>query len=188
MSEENIKNTEKSKLNENQKTIIYFFIYAILGWILETVFCLVTLGTFTKRGFLFGPLCPMYGFAAVAMIQLLKNIKTNTVGKFCICMISFTIFEYVVAVVLESLFGLRWWDYSNEVLNFQGRISLPYSIAWGIIGVIFVEKIHPYVKRKVDKYSEKISKALQIVILAILVLTITIDFILSIYRYSIMPL
>lgn len=188
MSEENIKNTEKSKLNENQKTIIYFFIYAILGWILETVFCLVTLGTFTKRGFLFGPLCPMYGFAAVAMIQLLKNIKTNTVGKFCICMIAFTIFEYVVAVVLESLFGLRWWDYSNEVLNFQGRISLPYSIAWGIIGVIFVEKIHPYVKRKVDKYSEKISKALQIVILAILVLTITIDFLLSIYRYSIMPL
>lgn len=188
MEEENIKNTEKSKLNEHQKTIIYFFIYAILGWILETVFCLVTLGEFTKRGFLYGPLCPMYGFAAVAMVQFLKNIKTNTVGKFCICMILFTIFEYVVAVVLESLFGLRWWDYSNEVLNFQGRISLPYSIAWGIIGVIFIEKIHPYVKRKIDQYSEKISKNIQIVILAVSVLAITIDFILSIYRYSIMLL
>lgn len=182
MNEENM---EKNKLNESQKIVLYFFIYAFLGWILETVFCLVTLGFFTKRGFLYGPLCPMYGFAAVAMIQLLKNVKTNTIGKFCICMISFTIFEYVVAVVLESLFGLRWWDYSNEVLNFQGRISLPYSIAWGIIGVIFVEKIHPYVKRKVDKYSEIIYKNVQIIILAILVLTIIIDFILSIFRYSI---
>ena len=188
MSKENIKSTEKSKLNERQKIVIYFFIYAILGWILETVFCLVTLGTFTKRGFLYGPLCPMYGLAAVAMVQLIKNVKTNTVGKFCICMILFTIFEYVVAVVLESLFGLRWWDYSNEVLNFQGRISLPYSIAWGIIGIIFIDKIHPYVKTKIDKYSEKVSKNVQILILAIAVLVISIDFILSIYRYSIMLL
>lgn len=188
MNTEEIKNKEKCKLNENQRMVIYFFIYAFLGWVLETVFCLVTLGEFTKRGFLYGPLCPMYGFAAVSMIQLIKKVKTNTIGKFCICMIAFTIFEYVVAVVLESLFELRWWDYSNEVLNFQGRISLPYSIAWGIIGVIFVEKVHPFVKRKVDKYSEKISKNIQIVVLAILVLAIAIDFILSIYRYSIMLL
>lgn len=182
------KSIEKNKLNENQKMVLYFFIYAILGWILETVFCLVTLGKFTKRGFLYGPLCPMYGFAAVSMIFLLKKVKTNTIGKFCICMIVFTIFEYVVAVVLESLFGLRWWDYSNEVLNFQGRISLPYSIAWGIIGVIFIDKIHPFVKRNLDKYSEKISKNMQVVIFAGLVLIILIDFILSIYRYSIMLL
>lgn len=192
MCEENIKNKEKSieknKLNENQKIVMYFFIYAILGWILETVFCLVTLGKFTKRGFLYGPLCPMYGFAAVAMIQLLKKVKTRTIGKFCICMIVFTIFEYVVAVVLESLFGLRWWDYSNEALNFQGRISLPYSIAWGIIGVIFIDKIHPFVKRNLEKYSEKISKNIQITMLAILILIIIIDFMLSVYRYSIMLL
>lgn len=174
---------EKSKLSESQKVILYFFIYAFLGWLLETVFCLVTLGQFMKRGFLYGPLCPMYGFAAVAMIELLKNVKTNTLGKFCICMIAFTIFEYVVAVVLESLFGLRWWDYSNEVLNFQGRISLPYSIAWGIIGVIFVEKIHPFVKRNVEKYTLKISKNIQLILLYICITIILIDFILSVVKY-----
>ena len=74
----------ENKLTEKQKVILYFFIYALLGWILETVFCLITLGTFSKRGFLYGPLCPMYGFAAIGMIQLLKNIKTNTIGKFFI--------------------------------------------------------------------------------------------------------
>ena len=180
MIEENI---EKSKLSESQKIILYFFIYAFLGWVLETAFCLVTLGQFMKRGFLYGPLCPMYGFAAVAMIELLKNVKTNTVGKFCICMIVFTIFEYIVAVVLESLFGLRWWDYSNEVLNFQGRISLPYSIAWGIIGVIFVEKIHPFVKRNIEKYTLKISKNVQLILLYTCVTIIIIDFILSVVKY-----
>lgn len=181
MKEENI--VEINKLNENQKNVLYFFIYAFLGWTLETVFCLVTQAKFMKRGFLYGPLCPMYGFAAVSMIQLLKNVKTNTLGKFGICMIVFTVFEYVVAVVLESLFGLRWWDYSNEVLNFQGRISLPYSIAWGIIGVIFVEKIHPFVKNRVEKYTLFISKKKTLIILYTMIIIIIIDFILSIVKY-----
>lgn len=173
----------EDKITEKQKIIVYFFIYAFLGWVLETVFCLVTLGTFSKRGFLYGPLCPMYGFAAVGMIQLLKNIKTNTIGKFLICMIAFTAFEYIVAVVLESLFGLRWWDYSNEVLNFQGRISLPYSVAWGIVGVIFVEKIHPYMKRQLEKIEKIISDKILVILLYISIGIIIIDFIVSIVKY-----
>lgn len=181
MKEENV--IEANKLTENQKNVLYFFIYAILGWILETIFCLVTQAKFVKRGFLYGPLCPMYGFAAVMMIQLLKNVKTNTLGKFGICMIVFTVFEYVVAVILESLFGLRWWDYSNEVLNFQGRISLPFSIAWGIIGVIFVDKIHPFIKNKIEKYTLLISKKKTLIILNTMSVIIIIDFILSVIKY-----
>ena len=117
------------------------------------------------------------------MIQMLKNVKTNTLGKFGICMIFFTIFEYVVAVVLESLFGLRWWDYSNEVLNFQGRISLPYSIAWGILGTIFVEKIHPFIESKVKRFTLLMNKKVQVMIINVLVITIIIDFILSVVKY-----
>ncbi len=175
---------EKKRLNENQKTVLYFFIYSFLGWILETIFCLVTLGVFTKRGFLYGPVCPMYGFAAVGMIQLLKNVKTNTLGKFGICMIVFTVFEYIVAVLLESLFGLRWWDYSNEVLNFQGRVSLPYSIAWGIVGVIFVDKIHPTVKRKTQKIEEQIPNKILVAFMYTSIAIILIDFIASIIKYA----
>ncbi len=174
---------QQDKLNENKKIVLYFFIYAFLGWVLETVFCLVTQAKFMKRGFLYGPVCPMYGFAAVIMIQLLKNVKTNTVGKFSICMITFTIFEYVVAVVLESLFGLRWWDYSNEVLNFQGRISLPYSIAWGIVGIIFVDKIHPAVQRRIEKIEKLVSSKIIVITLYSLTSVILVDFIASIIKY-----
>lgn len=181
MEEKNIKKVDK--LTQYQKYVLYFFIYAILGWIIETIFCLVTLGEFHKRGFLYGPLCPIYGFGAVILIVTLKRIKTNFIGKFFISCISFTAFEYVVSVVLEALFGLRWWDYTGEVLNFQGRISVPYSIAWGIMGVIFVQNIHPYVSKKVDKILNKITIKTQKLILTILVATIIIDTIFSIIKY-----
>lgn len=174
---------EINKLSEMQKMILYFFIYAFLGWILETVYCIITLGTFNKRGFLYGPVCPIYGFGAIILIESLKNIKTNKIGKFLISFIAFTSFEYIVSVVLEELFGLRWWDYTDEFLNFQGRISLPYSIAWGIIGIIFVEKIHPFIRRKVDKYSISISKNVQHILLYNAIIVILMDFILSIIKY-----
>lgn len=174
---------EKNKLTQKQKIVLYFFIYAILGWLLETAYCIVTLGEFNKRGFLYGPVCPIYGFGAIILIQSLKNMKTNTVGKFFISLVAFTSFEYVVSVVLEELFGLRWWDYTNEALNFQGRISLPFSIAWGIIGVIFVEKIHPFIKEKVEEYTFLISKNKQIAIIYFFLVIILVDFIVSVIKY-----
>lgn len=174
---------ENDKLTKKQEMILYFFIYSFLGWILETAYCILTLGVFNKRGFLYGPVCPIYGFGAVILIQSLKNIKTNTIGKFFIAMLTFTIFEYIVSVVLEDLFGLRWWDYTNEPFNFQGRVSLAFSIVWGIIGVIFVEKIHPFVELKVKKYTLLIQKKVQIIIINVFVLTIIVDFILSVVKY-----
>ena len=73
MKEENV--VEVNKSNENQKMVIYFFIYAFLGWILETIFCLVTQAKFMKRGFLYGPLCPMYGFAALVLVLLAQRLN-----------------------------------------------------------------------------------------------------------------
>lgn len=174
---------EINKLTQKQKIVLYFFVYAFLGWLLETIYCVVTLGVFNKRGFLYGPVCPIYGFGAIILIQCLKNIKTNTIGKFFIAMISFTVFEYVVSVVLESLFGLRWWDYTGEPFNFQGRISLAFSLAWGVIGVIFVEKIHPFIKSKLERYTILISRKMQVIILNLLLVTIIVDFIMSVVKY-----
>ena len=176
---------ETNQLSEKQKLLLYFFTYSFLGWILETIFCVLTLGVFNKRGFLYGPVCPIYGFGAIILIESLKKIKTNTAGKFFISMIAFTIFEYVVSVVLESLFGLRWWDYTGEPFNFQGRISLAYSIAWGIIGTIFVEKIHPFLKKQLEKLTIKIPHKVQVILLNVFLVIILIDFVMSITRYSI---
>lgn len=176
---------EIKQLSEKQKLLLYFFTYSFLGWILETIYCILTLGVFNKRGFLYGPVCPIYGFGAVILIESLKKIKTNTLGKFFISMIAFTIFEYVVSVILESLFGLRWWDYTGEPFNFQGRISLTFSIAWGIIGVIFVEKIHPFINRQIEKYTIKISNKIQVILLNIFLAIILVDFVMSVIKYTV---
>ena len=174
---------ETEQLTEKKKMILYFFIYAFLGWILETIYCIATLGVFNKRGFLYGPICPIYGFGAIILRECLKSIKANKIGKFFIAMVAFTAFEYIVSAVLEELFGLRWWDYTNEPLNFQGRISLPFSIAWGTIGVIFVERIHPFIKRKIERYTMLINKKYKSIILYVLVIIAVIDFLLSIAKY-----
>ena len=138
---------------------------------------------YNKRGFLYGPICPIYGFGAIILITCLENIKTNKIGKFFISLIAFTAFEYVVSVVLESLFGLRWWDYTNEPFNFQGRISLAFSMAWGVIGVVFIEEIHPFVKKKVERYILLISNKRKKIILYSLLAIVSIDFILSVMKY-----
>ena len=82
--EEEIHLKEKKELSNWQKMIIYFFIYALLGWILETVYCLITVGTFHKRGFLYGPICPIYGFGAILLLLSLKKVKGNYFTKFLI--------------------------------------------------------------------------------------------------------
>ena len=85
--EDKVELVETNNLTKKQNIILYFFIYAFLGWLLETAFCILTTGAFTKRGFLYGPICPIYGFGAILLIESLKNIKTNTVGKFFVGMI-----------------------------------------------------------------------------------------------------
>ena len=174
---------ETNKLTKKQNMVLYFFIYAFLGWILETAFCILTTGTFTKRGFLYGPICPIYGFGAILLIESLKNIKTNTIGKFFIGMVAFTVFEYIASVVLEDLFGLRWWDYTGQPFNFQGRISLSFSIVWGILGVIFVEKIHPFITKIFERKIILVSNKKKVIILYVFIFITIIDFICSVVKY-----
>ena len=115
-------------------------------------------GHFVKRGFLFGPICPIYGFGAVILLLVTQTMYKKPFQKFLIATIAFTVFEYIVSLVLEMLFGLRWWDYSNDFLNIQGRVSLLYSIFWGIAGVILLEKLHPFIQNKLQNITTKFNK------------------------------
>lgn len=163
--------------------IIYFFIYAFLGWIMEVIYALFIHGHFVNRGFLFGPICPIYGFGAIILIMTTKKLYKRPVLKFIIATVSFTVFEYLVSLILEMLFGLRWWDYTNDFLNIQGRVSLLYSIAWGLIGLFLLEKLHPRVENLIQKINAKVSKNAQGFCVAIFVITIIVDTVFSTIRY-----
>ena len=114
----------KKQLNEAQKIILYFVIYSFLGWILETIFAIFVLGRFVKRGFLYGPVCPIYGFGACIMFLFLENLSNNVILLFIVSFVILTLWEYIVGVLLEKIFHTKYWDYSNYKINIQ---QIPYT-------------------------------------------------------------
>lgn len=174
---------QKSTKDKIIDYISYFFIYSFLGWIIETIYAILINGYFVKRGFLYGPICPIYGFGAAILIMSTKKLYGKPFKKFLIATIAFTVFEYFVSLILEMLFGLRWWDYTNDFLNIQGRVSLLYSIFWGLIGLFLLEKLHPFVEDLIQKMNVKISKNAQGFLVAIFIVTIIVDTVFSTIKY-----
>ena len=172
--------TTKDKIIEY---IIYFFIYSFLGWLIETIYAMFVHGYFVKRGFLFGPVCPIYGFGAVLLLMATKKLYKKPLLKFLIATIAFTLFEYMVSFILEMLFGLRWWDYSHDFLNIQGRVSLLYSIFWGVIGLILLEKLHPYIQDKIQKITKGNANNLERIVCFVLIGILIADTVFSVLKY-----
>lgn len=171
------------RLSKLDYYVLYFFLFAILGWILETFYSFYALGHFTKRGFLYGPLCPIYGFGALMLIIFLSNYKRNSIKLFVYSAIVFSLFEYVVSYALDALFALKWWDYTNEFFNLNGRISIFYSFAWGIIAILFINHVYPFIKKKLNKVLSKIPYTIQAMTVHLLLISIVVDTILSGIRY-----
>ncbi len=122
----------------------FFVIYAIGGWCLEVSYHVVTKGHFINRGFLNGPVCPIYGFGMIIVIICLLPLKDNKVIMFFGSIVLATLLELVTGFLLEKLFHERWWDYSKEPFNFHGYICLKFSIEWGIACLIVVDVIHAF--------------------------------------------
>lgn len=165
--------------------LLYFLIYAFIGWLLETFYAVSTLGHFVKRGFLFGPLCPIYGWGAIILISGLKRYKSNSLKLFFYSAIVFSIFEYIVGYALDALFCAKWWDYTNDFMNLNGRISIFFSFAWGIIAIIFINHIHPFIERKVENFLNKIPNWIQAYSIRFAICMVFIDTILSSIKYLI---
>ena len=149
------------------KIIFYFIIYSFFGWCLESVYKTIIFKKVTNSGFLYGPFCPMYGIGAVMMIAA-SNLSDNILVIFLLGFIIFTLWEYLVAVVLEKLFKTKYWDYSHLKFNFQGRICLKNSIYWGILGVLLVFVIQPVVENLTNAIPENVLFYLNIVICLII--------------------
>lgn len=123
--------------------LFYFSIYAFFGWCLEVIYATVNTGIFVNRGFLNGPVCPIYGFGVVIVIFLLKPIKGNLFLLFIGSVFLASILEYITGYVLEKIFHDKWWDYSDKPFNINGYVCLKFSLAWGIACVFIVKIIHP---------------------------------------------
>ncbi len=167
------------RLSRLQRYFLYFLIFAFLGWIIESFYSILLLGHFTKRGFLYGPICPIYGCGAIILIIFFNQYKNKNFKLFIYATFIFSIFEYLVSYGMDALFSAKWWDYTNEFLNLNGRISIFYSIVWGIFAILFVNTIYPYFKKKLNKLLSKIPYTIQIFFIHITTSLFFIDSILS---------
>ncbi len=178
-----IEKKKTKKLTKTQTYILYFFLFAFLGWCMETIYGFIVLGHFTKRGFLYGPLCPIYGYGALILIVFLGKYRNQSFKLFVYSAVIFSVFEYLASYVLEVLFHSYWWDYTNDFFNLNGRISIFYSLAWGIIAIIFVGHLYPFFKKKVNLVLSKIPYKIKIFLLHIVCIIFIVDTILSCVRY-----
>ncbi len=122
-----------------------FFIYAFIGWIIEVIYYGINEGKFINRGFLSGPLCPVYGIGFYAVILLLLPFQDNIAMLFFGSMFITTFVEFWAGFILYKIFNLRWWDYSNYKLNVKGFICLQFSIYWGTACTLALKILHPAV-------------------------------------------
>ena len=123
-----------------------FFIYAFLCWCTEVSYAALQTGKFVNRGFLNGPVCPIYGFGVVIIIACLTPLKKDLLLLFLGSVVLTSLLELATGFVLEKLFHQRWWDYSNDPFNLGGYICLKFSIAWGFACLFVVDILHPTVK------------------------------------------
>lgn len=125
--------------------ICYFIIYAFLGWCTEVAYKAVTVGQFVNRGFLNGPVCPIYGFGMVFVIWALTPVVDNEFLLFAGGFIITTALEWLTGFVLEKLFHAKWWDYSGEPFNINGYVCLKFSILWALACMLIMNVIHPLI-------------------------------------------
>lgn len=129
----------------------YFVIFSVIGWCLEVAYHAVTCGKFINRGFLNGPVCPIYGAGAVALIAALKPFGENMIVLFVSASIIASVLEFITGYVLEKMFNMKWWDYSNIPFNIKGYICLKFSLCWGIVGTFLMRVLLPLCEGLIEK-------------------------------------
>lgn len=155
---------------------LYFIIYSFLGFIAETIYVGVKSKKIQNRGFLVGPILPIYGFGSIIITLFLSPYKNNFLILFGMSIIICSVLEYITSYVLEKIFNARWWDYSKNKYNINGRICLETLIPFGLGGAIICYFIHPLIVKLVNIIPINITKIITIIIFIILI----IDLILSI--------
>ena len=173
---------------------MYFFLfmlYSFIGWLYETILFSVDEGKFINRGFNFGPYIPIYGFGAVLIMLAISflvgdsfkinNINVRPIAIFILICILSTIAELVGSLIIEKYLGVVLWDYSNDWMNYQGRIAPRPTMIFGFGGLVAFYVIQPIGKKIIDKVSTKGQRILAAILLTTIIIDFTVSVITTIY-------
>ena len=136
---------ERGYLTELYYFALSFFVYGFLGWCTEVAYAAAKQGKFVNRGFLNGPICPVYGIGVGVVVQFLTPVENNLVLLYISSTILVTVIEGITGFLLEKIFHNKWWDYSEQPLNIGGYVCVLFSLIWGVFCVLIVKIIHPLI-------------------------------------------
>ena len=148
---------------------LLFFFYCFCGWVWESCYVSARQRQWVNRGFLHGPLLPIYGSGAIIILFVTLPVADNLWLVYVLGMLAATLLEYVVGAVMEQLFKVRYWDYTKQPCNLHGYICLTSSIAWGFFSILLVRFIHPPIDRLLHKLPDLLVNPLAGVIAALFI-------------------
>lgn len=139
-----------------KRLLAYFAVYSFLGFIVETIFGILTKGVLESRqSCLFGPFCCIYGLGAAIMIPGLQPFRKSNWALFFAGAVEGSVIEYVISWIGEVIFQIKWWDYSNMPFNINGRITLTFTVFWGLLALCLIRFINPYIETGINKLPKK---------------------------------
>ena len=155
--------------------LLMFYTYAFLGWIWECSYVSVKNKELVNRGFLYGPMIPIYGFGAIIILWLTLPFKENIVLIYILGALGASILEYVTGALMEKIFKVRYWDYSHHKYNINGHVSLFISLGWGIFSIVLIKVLHQPIENVILKIPYHIAEILSLIVTIAFVADVTIS-------------
>ena len=164
-------------MNEIYYYFLLFLIYSFIGWLIEVIGKLIEKHKFINRGFLVGPICPIYGHGCLLMILTLSRYKDNPLVLFVNAIFICSLLEYFTSYFMEKIFKARWWDYSTKRFNLNGRICAETMIPFGILGTLVICVINPIFEYLLNLFNFETIKITAVVLFIIYIIDYTISLI-----------
>ena len=164
-------------MNEIYYYFLLFLIYSFIGWLIEVIGKLIEKHKFINRGFLIGPICPIYGHGCLLMILTLSRYKDNPLVLFINAIFICSLLEYFTSYFMEKIFKARWWDYSTKRFNLNGRICAETMIPFGILGTLVICVINPIFEYLLNLFNFETIKITAVVLFIIYIIDYTISLI-----------
>lgn len=150
--------------------VLLFIIYSFIGWLIEVINEIITCHRFVNRGFLLGPYCPIYGCGGVLITLLLSKYSSHPVTLFILAIVICSVLEYLTSYLMEKLFNLRWWDYSERKYNLNGRICAETMIPFGILGLLMIYVVNPLIYKLFSLMNYTIIHKISLIVLIVFIL------------------
>jgi len=153
-----------------------FFVYSVAGWIMECTLGVIEKHKFVNRGFLIGPYCPIYGIGVVGVSLLLSRFSGNIILLFILSTLICGSLEYFTSYIMEKIFKARWWDYSKNKFNINGRVCLETLIPFGILSVLVIKFVNPFIIGKIQSIPQEALNWIVISLFMIYIIDVCISF------------